>query len=210
MEADVVHGQKTGHFLDQRDNRALVRGIAAGTDVLDVFASTGGFALAAAAGGARSVHMVDLAAPALATAERNIAHNRHVREVRACTVRTTVGDAFDVLDAIGKRARTDIDRFDVVVLDPPSFAQNQASVDRALRAYGRLTRLGVAVLRRGGTLVQASCSSRVTDDQFFDTVHAAARDAGCTLHEVRRTGHAVDHPITFKHGAYLKAIFATA
>ena len=83
----MVHGQKTGHFLDQRDNRALVRSMAEGKDVLDVFASTGGFSLAAAAGGARSVHLVDLSEPALATARRNLEHNSRLREVRAarCT-----------------------------------------------------------------------------------------------------------------------------
>jgi 23S rRNA (cytosine1962-C5)-methyltransferase len=208
MEADVVSGQKTGHFLDQRDNRALVRGMAERRDVLDVFASTGGFALAAAAGGARSVHMVDLSAPALATARRNIAHNTGLREVRACSVQSTEGDAFEVLDSIGRRTQRDTDRFDVVVLDPPSFAMNQASVERALRAYAKLTRLGVALLRPGGTLVQASCSSRVTSDQFFDTVHAAASAAGRQLDELRRTGHPLDHPIGFAHGAYLKALFA--
>ena len=209
MEADVVHGQKTGHYLDQRDNRALVRGLAAERDVLDMFASTGGFALAAAAGGARSVHLVDQSAPALAAAERNIARNRRVREVRECAIHTTVGDAFDVLGALGRRAARDADRFDVVVLDPPSFASRQSQVDRALRAYAALTRLGVVLLRPGGTLVQASCSSRVPADDFFDTVLAAARDAGRPLHELRRTGHPVDHPVTFPQGAYLKAIFAT-
>jgi 23S rRNA (cytosine1962-C5)-methyltransferase len=196
MEADVVHGQKTGHYLDQRDNRALVRGIAAGGDVLDVFASTGGFALAAAAGGARSVHLVDQSAPALAAAERNLAHNRRLREVRECAVRMTVGDAFDVLAGLDRR-------FDVVVVDPPSFASRQSQVARALRAYAALTRLAVAVLRPGGVLVQASCSSRVKSDQFFETVLAAA-----PLREIRRTGHPVDHPITFEQGAYLKALFA--
>jgi 23S rRNA (cytosine1962-C5)-methyltransferase len=209
MEADVVHGQKTGHFLDQRDNRALVRGLAEGADLLDVFASTGGFAVAAAAGGARSVHLVDLSAPAIAAAERNLAHNRNLRQVRACAVRSTVGDAFDVLAALGKRAERAADRFDVVVLDPPSFAMNQASVDRALRAYAKLTRVGVSLLRPGGTLVQASCSSRVTADQFFDTVFASAQSAGRPLHEIRRTGHPLDHPVGFAHGAYLKALFAT-
>jgi 23S rRNA (cytosine1962-C5)-methyltransferase len=205
MEADVVHGQKTGHYLDQRDNRTLVRGIAAGRDVLDVFASTGGFALAAAAGGARSVHLVDQSAPALAAGQRNLAHNLRLREVRECAIHTTVGDAFDVLAALGRR---DAERFDLVVLDPPSFASRQSQVDKALRAYAALTRLGVALLRPGGVLVQASCSSRVTADQFFDTVLTAARDAGRPLHETRRTGHAVDHPIGFPQGAYLKAIFA--
>ena len=118
MEADVVHGQKTGHYLDQRDNRTLVRGIAGGRDVLDVFASTGGFAVAAAAGGARSVHLVDQSAPALAAAERNLAHNRRLREVRECAIRTTVGDAFDVLAALDRRAQREADRFDVVVARP--------------------------------------------------------------------------------------------
>ena len=170
MEADVVHGQKTGHYLDQRDNRTLVRGIASGRDVLDVFASTGGFALAAAAGGARSVHLVDQSAPALAAAQRNIAHNLRLREVRDCAIHTTVGDAFDVLAALG---RLDAERFDLVVLDPPSFASRQSHVDRALRAYAALTRLGVVLLRPGGVLVQASCSSRVSADQFVETVITA-------------------------------------
>lgn len=209
MEADVVGGQKTGHYLDQRDNRSLVRGLAAGRDVLDVFASTGGFALSAAAGGARSVHLVDQSAPAVAAAERNIAHNRRMREVRECAIRTTIGDAFEVLAALDRRATRNADRFDVVVLDPPSFASRQSQVDRALRAYAALTRLGVTLLRPGGTLVQASCSSRVPADAFFDAVLTAARDAGCPLRELRRTGHPLDHPITFPQGVYLKAIFAT-
>ena len=203
MEADVVHGQKTGHFLDQRDNRALVRGMAAGLDVLDVFSSTGGFALSAAAGGASSVHLIDQSAPALETAERNIAHNRQLGEVRRCAVHTTVGDAFDVLTALAERD----ERFDLVIVDPPSFASNQAAVDRALAAYARLTRLALAVTRRGGTLVQASCSSRVTADDFVQTVLDAAASARRDVHLTRRTEHAVDHPIGFEFGAYLKAVY---
>ena len=170
MEADVVHGQKTGHYLDQRDNRTLVRGIAAGRDVLDVFASTGGFALAAAAGGARSVHLVDQSAPALAAARAQPRPQpAPARGPRVC-------DPHDGRRRVrrARRARParqrDAERFDVVVLDPPSFASRQSQVDRALRAYAALTRLGVALLRPGGVLVQASCSSRVTADQFFETV----------------------------------------
>jgi 23S rRNA (cytosine1962-C5)-methyltransferase len=121
-----------------------------------------------------------------------------------------VGDAFDVLGALDRRAQHDADRYDMVIIDPPSFASRQAQVDRALHSYARLTRLGVAMLRPGGVLVQASCSSRVTSEQFFETVLAAARDAGRPLHEIRRTGHAVDHPIGFDQGAYLKALFARA
>lgn len=204
MEADVAAGQKTGHFLDQRDNRALVRGMAAGKTVLDVFASTGGFALSAAAGGATSVHLVDLAAPALATARRNL--ERNPRAVSGTATRFTTGDAFEVLAALGTAG----ERYDIVIVDPPSFAQNQASVDRAIRAYTRLTHLALGVLAPGGTLVQCSCSSRVSEDDFFNTVHAAARSAKRPLRELRRTGHAVDHPIGFDHGAYLKALYATA
>ena len=208
MEAEVVNGQKTGHFLDQRDNRTLVRGLSAGCDVLDLFASTGGFSVAAAAGGARSVHLVDLSAPAIDTARRNLAHNQRLREVRECAVRTTVGDAFHVLAELGRRAEHDADRYDIVVLDPPSFASSRAQVERALGAYAKLTRLGVAMLRPGGLLVQASCSSRVTADDFFSTVLESARRSGRPLREIRRTGHAVDHPIGFPQGAYLKALFA--
>lgn len=203
MEADVVHGQKTGHFLDQRDNRALVRGMAAGCDVLDVFSSTGGFALSAAAGGASSVHLVDQSAPALETAERNVAHNRNLGEVRRCAVHTTVGDAFEVLTTLAQRD----ERFDIVVVDPPSFASNQAAVDRALAAYARLTRLALAVTKNGGTLVQASCSSRVTTDDFVQTVLDAAGSAHREVHLTRRTGHAVDHPVGFEFGSYLKAVY---
>jgi len=211
MEADLAAGQKTGHFLDQRDNRQLVRGMAAdgqgrGRDVLDVFSSTGGFALAAAAGGAKSVHLVDLAAPALATARRNLDRNRHLPNVRDCAVRMTTGDAFEVMSELARAG----ERYDIVVVDPPSFAQTQAAVERALRAYRRLTHLALGVLQPGGTLVQCSCSSRVTSDQFFDNVHAAALAEGRRLKEIRRTAHAVDHPIGFEHGAYLKAIYAIA
>lgn len=203
MEADVVRGQKTGHFLDQRDNRVLVRGMAAGCDVLDVFSSTGGFALAAAAGGAASVHLVDQSEPALDTARRNLAHNRGLPEVRRCSVRSTVGDAFDVLSKLAQRA----ERYDLVVVDPPSFASNQAAVDRALAAYARLTRLALAVTAPGGTLVQASCSSRVSADAFASTVLDAAASARRDVTEIRRTAHAVDHPIGFEYGAYLKAMY---
>ncbi len=205
MEADVVHGHKTGHFLDQRDNRALVRAASNGKRVLDVFASTGGFALSAAAGGATGVHLVDVSEQALRAAERNFAQNRHIRAVHECEVRTTTGDAFEVLRELAKRDEL----YDVVILDPPSFASNAASVERAVSAYKRLTMLGLDVLRPGGLLVQASCSSRVSADEFFAAVHEGASRQHVTLHEIRRTGHALDHPVTFEQGGYLKAIFAT-
>lgn len=205
LEADVVRGQKTGHFLDQRDNRALVRSMAAGLDVLDVFASTGGFAVSAAAGGATSVHLVDQSAAAIATAERNFAHNRRIPEVRRCATHSTVGDAFEVLTRLAGRD----ERFDLVIVDPPSFASNQGAIPRAIAAYARLTRLALAVTKPGGSLVQCSCSSRVSADDFTQAVLAAAASAGRDVHLTRRTGHAVDHPIGFEHGEYLKAVYLT-
>ena len=96
---------------------------------------------------------------------------------------------------------------DIVILDPPTFASNQAAVPRALAAYTRLTRLALAVVQPGGTLIMASCSSRVTADEFVSTVLEAANSAGADVHVTRRTGHAVDHPIGFEFGAYLKAVY---
>jgi 23S rRNA (cytosine1962-C5)-methyltransferase len=98
--------------------------------------------------------------------------------------------------------------YDIVVLDPPSFAQSAAAVPAARRAYFRLTQAAIPLVRRGGSLVQASCSSRIDDEEFFQIVHEAASHAGAKLREIRRTGHAIDHPIAFEQGAYLKALFA--
>ncbi len=203
FDADVRAGQKTGHFLDQRANRIRVGEMAAGRDVLDVFASTGGFSVHAAAGGARSVHAVDLSAPTLAAADHNMSLNRDLDAVRACAFTTEVGDAFEVMVQLA-RAGSD---YDLVVVDPPSFAQRQANVEGALRAYTRLTHLAIRLVRPGGTLVQASCSSRVTDSQFFETVLDAAEAAGRSMTEIARAGHDIDHPVTFREGSYLKAGF---
>ncbi len=203
FEADLRHGQKTGYFLDQRANRVRVGAMAAGRDVLDVFSSTGGFTVHAAAGGARSVHSVDLSGPTLAVAERNLAHNLDREAVRACRHTCELGDAFEVMVRLGREHRT----YDIVVVDPPSFAQRQASVDTAIRAYTRLTHLALRLVRDGGVLMQASCSSRVPADRFFDTVLTAAADGGYGLTEIERTGHDTDHPVTFAQGEYLKAGF---
>jgi 23S rRNA (cytosine1962-C5)-methyltransferase len=204
FEADVVHGQKTGHFLDQRDNRVRVGRASQGADVLDVFACTGGFSVHAAAGGATSVTSVDLSEAALATASRNMARNRDRAAVRRCRHVTVQGDAFDVMARFAREER----RYDVVVVDPPSFAQRQSSVDRAVAAYGRLARLAVALVAPGGLLLAASCSSRVDVEQFTDAVRAGARAGGRRLDVVEVTGHGIDHPIGFTQGAYLKAVVA--
>jgi len=206
FEADPMGGQKTGFFLDQRDNRARVEKLAAGKTVLDVFAYTGGFSLYAARGGARLVISLDASRPVLAAAARNFALNQDQEAVAAAKHELLAEDAFQALARLGHNCR----RFDMVIIDPPAFAKKQAQVTRALSAYRKLTRLGLGVLQPGGTLVQASCSSRVSAELFFAAVNSAAMQAGRPLREIERTGHPPDHPVCFKEGAYLKCLFATA
>jgi len=205
FEVDPVRGQKTGFYLDQRENRARVEALAAGATVLNVFAYTGGFSLYAARGGATSVISLDASRPALAAAERNFALNRHIPPVRAARHDVLIDDAFRALADLARSPQ----RFDVVIVDPPSLAREQAGVSRALSAYARLTRLAVAVVKKKGILVTASCSSRVSADDFFTAAHAAATAAGRTLREIERTGQPVDHPVGFREGAYLKCLFAS-
>lgn len=205
FEADVVRGQKTGTFLDQRDNRQLVRDRAHGARVLDVFSCNGGFSVHAAAGGAASVHSVDLSAPAIESVRRNMAANRDRAKVAACRHEATVGDALDVMRRHAAAGRT----YDLIVVDPPSFASRQSQVDAAEAAYRRLTVAAIELLEDGGTLVQSSCSSRIPAHRFFEVVRAAADRAGVRLERETTTGHAVDHPVGFSEGSYLKAMFAT-
>jgi len=205
FEADVITGQKTGHFLDQRDNRQFIRSVAMDTSVLDVFSCTGGFSVYAAAGGATRVHSVDIAGLALETAKRNMFHNKvgDAAAVSSATRhRVTAGDAFEVMDKLGAQG----EQYDIVVIDPPSFASRASERDGALRAYRRLAELGLPLVRPGGRLMQASCSSRVTEEDLVSTVRAAVRSQGRQLHDEIVTGHAVDHPISFPQGRYLKAL----
>jgi 23S rRNA (cytosine1962-C5)-methyltransferase len=202
MSADVRRGQKTGAFLDQRDNRALVGRFAEGAGVLDVFCATGGFAVHAAAGGARSVHLVDQSVGAVETAQHNRRLNCDRAAVAACRYTSDVGDAFEVLSALRAAGR----HFDLVVVDPPSFAQRQSQVGGAVRAYRRLTALALDLVAPGGLLFQASCSSRVTAEEFIGAVRAEAAARRIGVEELARTGHPADHPIGFPQGAYLKAV----
>lgn len=206
FEAEPVEGQKTGFFLDQRDNRARVESLSRGRDVLNVFSYTGGFSVYAARGGARTVTSVDISRPAIDAAERNLALNRSHPAVAACRHQGVADDAFAVLEDMAREGR----RFGVVILDPPMFAQSVAQVEPALRAYARLTRLGLSVLARDGVLVQASCSNRVPAGEFFRTIEDAARAEGRPLRGVVQTGHAIDHPVRFAGGEYLKCLFAQA
>ena len=204
FEADVVHGQKTGHFLDQRENRIMVGAMAKGARVLDLFSCTGGFSVHAAAGGARSAHSVDSSPHAIEMAQRNMSLNSALPAVAACRHETTIGEAYGTLERLVAEKR----RYDIVVVDPPSFARNAPSVPKAITAYERLAELAVALVEREGMLVQASCSARVVEADFIRAVHTGAAKANFELDEIRRTEHAIDHPIGFAEGAYLKTLYA--
>jgi 23S rRNA (cytosine1962-C5)-methyltransferase len=201
FEADVLRGQKTGFFLDQRENRRQVEALARGRDVLNAFSFSGGFSLYAARGGARSTTNLDLSAHALAGAKRNVALNAGNGAVASCRHEFVQADAFEWLNHRPPR------RFDLVVLDPPSLAKRENERAGAIRAYERLALSGLELLRPGGILVACSCSAHVTAEEFFAAVRRSAVSAGRTFEELRTTRHAPDHPATFKEAEYLKAIY---
>jgi len=205
FECDPINGQKTGFFLDQRDNRARVEKISQGKTVLNLFAYTGGFSLYAARGGAKKVVSVDISAPAIKAAIQNFSYNQQFPAVKNAIHETISGDAFDVLAGLASQQQ----RFDLVIIDPPMFAQNQNQVSAGLAAYRKLTKLGLGVLHSGGSLVQASCSSRIEAEDFFNNIYQAAEESNRQLTGIERTGHGIDHPIQFPEGAYLKCLFAT-
>jgi 23S rRNA (cytosine1962-C5)-methyltransferase len=205
FEADVLAGQKTGFFFDQRDNRARAGKLAAGRRTLNVFAYTGGFSLYAAAGGAPAVLSIDSSAPALASAQRNFVLNQGRPAVAAARHTVLVADAFEALTDLRRRGQ----RYDLVIVDPPALAKRENEVSGAIQTYGRLAALALGVTAAGGTLVMASCSTRVSAPVFYAAVNGAAAQAGRPLAEIDRTGHAIDHPVHFPEGAYLKCLFAT-
>jgi 23S rRNA (cytosine1962-C5)-methyltransferase len=202
--ADVVHGQKTGFFFDHRHNRARVERLARGGEVLNLFAYTGAFSLYAARGGARRVLSQDLSAPALDAAQAHFDLNMGDARVAAAAHQVLQGDAFEALASLHRAGES----FDLIVVDPPSFASSMDDVPNALRAYQRLVRGALRLLRSEGMLVMASCTARVTPQQFYDSVLESAEAMGVRLQETARTGHALDHPIGFAEGRYLKCLFA--
>jgi 23S rRNA (cytosine1962-C5)-methyltransferase len=200
FEADVLRGQKTGFFLDQRENRREVETLAQDRRVLNAFSFSGGFSVYAARGGAAAVTDLDISAHALAAAQRNFALNQNVPGVAACHHDTAQGDAFEWLaDSAAK--------FDLVVLDPPSLARRTTEREGALRAYERLATLGIARLAPGGILVAGSCSAHVPAEEFFEVVRRAAAKSGRKFTELKTLRHPPDHPATFKEGEYLKVIY---
>lgn len=205
FEADVQSGQKTGFFLDQRDNRAVVGKLVKGSSkVLNLFSYSGGFSLYAARAGAAEVYSVDFNKHAIAAGCRNFALNANDRNTASCSHFGIVGDAFSVMDEFAK----DKNIFDIVVVDPPSFAKSSAEKATAIKSYNRLAQSALKLIRKNGILVFASCSSRICADELFQGIHQVAASSGRPLVEFSRTSHAADHPAKFKESNYLKCLFA--
>ena len=201
LAVDVAGGHKTGFYLDQRDNRALLGQLAAGREVLNCFCYTGGFSLQALAGGAAGVLSIDSSAPALAQARANLALNPQLAAARAEWLEA---DVFQALRDFRKAGR----QFDLVVLDPPKFAPSAAHADRAARAYKDINLLGFRLLRPGGLLMTYSCSGGIGLELFQKIVAGAALDAGREARIVRRLAGSADHPValSFPEGEYLKGL----
>ncbi len=201
FDSDVVRGQKTGFFLDQRGNRREVGRMASGASILNVFSFSGGFSVHAARGGAREVTDLDISPHALATARRNMALNiRHPAVARA-RHHQVHADAFPWLEKAPRGA------WDIVILDPPSFAKREQERLGAIEAYQRLARLGAPCVAPGGCLLAASCSAHVSTDEFLSATRHALRASGLEWTEERIAGHEPDHPADFPEARYLKALY---
>ncbi len=200
FETDVLRGQKTGFFLDQRENRDEVEKLSRGRKVLNAFSFSGGFSVYAARGGATSVTDLDISAHALESAKRNFALNTNFSGVANCRHETVQADAFEWLASDGEKV-------DLIVLDPPSLGKRATEREGAIHAYERLNSLGIARLARSGILVAGSCSAHVSALEFFDAVRRAAAKSGRKFSELKTLQHPPDHPVTFKEAEYLKVIY---
>lgn len=198
FSANVIEGHKTGFFLDHRHNRKKVGELSSNKTVLDVFSYAGGFSVHALVQGAKEVTSVDISAQALEIAKMNAGLNsfKGVHHVVA-------GDAFELLQNYVNRKEV----FDIVVIDPPSFAKAKSEVTMAKRKYAQIAALGIKLTAPKGLLVLASCTSRITAQEFFAVNEQAFLQSGREYMLIEKTGHDSDHPVTFKEGAYLKCGF---
>ncbi|WP_296316623.1 class I SAM-dependent rRNA methyltransferase [Winogradskyella sp. UBA3174] len=195
FSANVIKGHKTGYFLDHRDNRRRVGELSEGKTVLDVFSYAGGFSVHALAKGADEVTSLDISKQALDLARENGKLNDYYGKHK-----TISGDAFKEMKSLIEKGKT----YDVVVIDPPSFAKQQSEIELAKKKYAQLADLGAKLTAKKGLLVLASCSSRVLAQAFFD-LNVQALNSQSRLYETMlKTKHDSDHPISFSEGAYLK------
>ena len=197
VHVDWLRGQKTGFFVDQRENRSLLEHYAKGRSVLNMFCYTGGFSVYAMRGGAALVHSVDSSAKAIELTNANVelnfpGDNRH---------KAYCDDAFKYLEA-------NDDKYDLIVLDPPAFAKHRAALHNALKGYTRLNVKGLQRIKRGGILFTFSCSQVVTKDQFRQAVFTAAAQTGRKVRILHQLHQPADHPINIYHpeGEYLKGL----
>ena len=194
---DIEHGQKTGYFLDQQDNRRAIKHIVKGADVLGAFTYTGTFEIHAAHYGAKSVLGIDISENAVAQANRNAALNKldHIVKFEAM-------NAFDVLKNWGKEGR----KYDVVMLDPPAFTKSRSSIEKAVTGYKEINLRGMKMINNGGFLVTSSCTNLVSPELFLDTIYMAAKDAKKRIRQVTYQSQSSDHPIIWgmENTHYLK------
>ena len=195
---DIIAGQKTGFYLDQRDNRLSIRNISAGKKILDCFSYTGGFSLNALIGQAESVTLVDSSNLALSYAKENILLNHQNLD----KVKFIEQDVFKYL----RNLRDTGESFDMVILDPPKFAPTSAQAEKASRGYKDINLLALKILKPGGILVTFSCSGGISEDLFQKIIAGAALDARASAVILRRLHQAPDHPVALNYpeGAYLK------
>ncbi len=192
-------GQKTGFFIDQRENRRFLRSISVERDILNLFSYSGGFGVYAVAGGARSVEEVDISQRAIDLARRN-----HEMNAGSSVVTFIVADAFEYVRLLEGESR----RFDVIVCDPPAFARSRRDVDKAARGYKDINLHALRLIRPGGYLLTFSCSGHIDADLFQKIVFAASVDAGREVAIVGRMGAGMDHPISIycPESEYLKGL----
>ena len=196
MLINFYEGQKTGFFVDQRENRRLVGSLSEGKRVLNTFGYTGGFSLGALRGGAAYVETVDISKKAIALCERNVAMN-----FPNANHRGVVADVLQYMDTVG-------DQFDIIILDPPAFAKNHRSLQQGLKGYRSINQKAMEKIRPGGLLFTFSCSQAVSQQDFQTMAFTAAALAKRKVRIVRELPHAMDHPVSIYHpeGKYLKGL----
>lgn len=198
FKTDLIKGHKTGFFLDHRENRHEIGKISNGKTVLDVFSYSGGFSTHALVGGAKEVTSIDFSEQALALAQDNIRLNPNTGKHNIIS-----GDAFEIL----KEQIQNKKKYDIVIIDPPSFANSQDQINIAKKKYAELAVLGAKLTNREGVLLLASCSSRVNKEEFYNLHKEVFDKKQVSYNLLKTTEHAVDHPIGFEEGAYLKSAY---
>jgi 23S rRNA (cytosine1962-C5)-methyltransferase len=196
---DVMGGQKTGWFYDQRDNRAWVSGLAKGNSMLDVFCHTGGFGVTAAVNGATALTFIDSSSPALMMLEKNIALNQI--EAKCQTIE---GPAFEMMEKLARVGRT----YEVVCVDPPAFVKTRKDMGPGMKGYQKLARIAAGLVERSGFLFFASCSSHVSTKDLLEVVSGGLSRSGRPFQLIRTSGAGPDHPVhpMLPETSYLKAL----